>query len=106
MPVGFKRVLLVKYSSIITSTSVLASAIALAQSELDSVHIFPRENAQVLPSANVAAAPGHRHTIKQNIDLVLVPVRKSAIFCACTRRRDTTRVVSNPSDDSLKVKAG
>ena len=76
MPVGFKRVLLVKYSSIIASTLVLASAIALAQSELDSAHIFPRKNAQMLASANVAASPAsaYMHAIKQNVDLVLVPV--------------------------------
>ena len=76
MPVGFKRVLLVKYSSIIASTLVLASAIALAQSELDSAHIFPRKNAQMLASANVAASPAsaYMHESKQNVDLVLVPV--------------------------------
>jgi Ca-activated chloride channel family protein len=74
MPVGFKRVLLVKYASIIASTLVLASAIALAQSELDTAHIFPRESPQLLASGNVAASPGHMHAIKQNVDLVLVPV--------------------------------
>jgi Ca-activated chloride channel family protein len=74
MPVGFKRVLLLQYASIIASTLALASAIALAQSELDTAHIFPRENPQMLPSANVAASPGHMHAIKQNVDLVLVPV--------------------------------
>jgi Ca-activated chloride channel family protein len=74
MPDGFKRVLLVKHASIIASTLVLASAIALAQSELDTAHIFPRENPQMLASANVAASPGHMHAIKQNVDLVLVPV--------------------------------
>src|ERR1700694_1996769 len=74
MPVGFKRVLLLKYASIIASTLVLASAIALAQSGLDTAHIFPRENPQMLASANVAASPGHMHAIKQNVDLVLVPV--------------------------------
>ena len=72
MPVGFKRPLLVKYSSIIASTLALAPAISLAQSELDSAHIFPRENAHMLASANVAASPGHMHAIKQNVDLVLV----------------------------------
>jgi Ca-activated chloride channel family protein len=74
MPVGSKRVLLVKYASIIASTLVLASAIALAQSELDAAHIFPREDPPMLASANVAASPGHMHAIKQNVDLVLVPV--------------------------------
>jgi Ca-activated chloride channel homolog len=74
MPVGLKRVLLVKYASIIASTLVLASAIAWAQSELDTAHIFPRENPQMLASANVAGSPGHMHAIKQNVDLVLVPV--------------------------------
>jgi len=73
MPVGFKRVLLLKYASIIVSIFVLASAIAWAQSELDTAHIFPRENPQMLASANVAS-PGHMHAIKQNVDLVLVPV--------------------------------
>src|SRR4029077_1008601 len=66
--------LLVKYSSIIASTLALAPAIALPQSELDSAHVFPRENAQMLASANLAASPGHMHAIKQNVDLVLVPV--------------------------------
>jgi len=74
MPVGFKRILLLRYASIIASTLVLASAIALAQSELDTAHIFPRENPQMLASANLAASPGHMHAIKQNVDLVLVPV--------------------------------
>jgi len=74
MPVGCKRVLFVKYASIIASIFVLASAIAWAQSELDTAHIFPRENPQMLASANVAASPGHMHAIKQNVDLVLVPV--------------------------------
>jgi Ca-activated chloride channel family protein len=74
MPVGFRRVLLLKYASISASTLALASAIALAQSELDTAHIFPRENPQMLASANVAASPGHMHAIKQNVDLVLVPV--------------------------------
>lgn len=74
MPVGCKRVLLLKYASIIASTLVLASAVALAQSELDTAHIFPRENPQMLASANVAASAGHMHAIKQNVDLVLVPV--------------------------------
>src|SRR6202049_2256307 len=74
MPVGFKRVLLVKYASIIASTLILASAIALAQSQLDAAHIFPRENPQMLASANIAASPGRMHAIRQNVDLVLVPV--------------------------------
>jgi len=74
MPVGSKRVLLGKHASIIASTLVLASAIALGQSELDAAHIFPRENPQMLASANVATSPGHMHAIKQNVDLVLVPV--------------------------------
>ena len=74
MPVGFKRILLLRYASIIASTLVLASAIALAQSELDTAHIFPRENPQMLASANLATSPGHMHAIKQNVDLVLVPV--------------------------------
>jgi len=74
MPVGFKRILLLRYASIIASTLVLASAIALAQSELDTAHIFPRENPQMLGSANLATSPGHMHAIKQNVDLVLVPV--------------------------------
>src|SRR6202049_4709434 len=74
MPVGCKRVLFVKYASIIASIFVLASAIAWAQSELDTAHIFPRENPQMLASANVAGSPGHMHAIKQNVDLVLVPV--------------------------------
>jgi len=74
MPVGFKRILLLRYDSIIASTLVLASAIALAQSELDTAHIFPRENPQMLASANLATSPGHMHAIKQNVDLVLVPV--------------------------------
>jgi len=74
MPVGFKRILLLRYASIIASALVLASAIALAQSELDTAHIFPRENPQMLASANLATSPGHMHAIKQNVDLVLVPV--------------------------------
>jgi Ca-activated chloride channel family protein len=74
MPVGCKRVLLLKYASIIASTLLLSSAFALAQSELDTAHIFPRENPQVLASANVAALPGTMHAIRQNVDLVLVPV--------------------------------
>ena len=74
MPVGFKRVLFVKYAPIVASTLVLASAIALAQSELDTAHIFPRENPQMLAAANVATSPEHMHAIKQNVDLVLVPV--------------------------------
>jgi Ca-activated chloride channel family protein len=74
MPVGLKGVLLLKYASISASTLALASAIALAQSELDTAHIFPRENPQMLASANLAASPGHMHAIKQNVDLVLVPV--------------------------------
>jgi Ca-activated chloride channel family protein len=74
MPVGFKRILLLRYASIIASTLVLASAIALAQSELDTAHIFPRENPQMPASANLAASPGYMHAIKQNVDLVLVPV--------------------------------
>lgn len=74
MPVGFKRILLLRYDSIIASTLVLASAIALAQSELDTAHIFPRENPQMLASANLATSLGHMHAIKQNVDLVLVPV--------------------------------
>jgi len=74
MPVGFKRILLLRYASIIASTLVLASAIGLAQSELDTAHIFPRENPQMLASANLATSPGHMHAIKQNVDLVLVPV--------------------------------
>jgi Ca-activated chloride channel family protein len=74
MPVGFKRILLLRYASIIASTLVLASAIALAQSELDTAHIVPRENPQMPASANLAASPGYMHAIKQNVDLVLVPV--------------------------------
>ena len=74
MPVRFKRVLLLKYAAIIASTLVLASAIALAQSELDTAHIFPRENPQMLARTGVAASPAHMQTIKQNVDLVLVPV--------------------------------
>src|SRR5260370_3351807 len=74
MPVGFKRVLLLKYASIIASTLLLSSAFAWAQSELDAAHIFHRENPQMLASANVAAASGPMHAIKQNVDLVLVPV--------------------------------
>ena len=74
MPVGFKRILLLRYASIIASALVLASAIALAQSELDTAHIFPRENPHMLASANLVASPGHMHAIKQNVDLVLVPV--------------------------------
>src|ERR1700730_9111907 len=74
MPVGCKRVLLLKYASIIASMFVLASAIAGAQSEFDTAHIFPRENPQMLANANLAASPGHMHVIKQNVDLVLVPV--------------------------------
>ena len=74
MPVGCKRVLLLKYASIIASSLLLASAIAPAQSELDSAHIVPRENSQVLASGHVAASPGPMHAIKQNVDLVLVPV--------------------------------
>jgi len=74
MPAGFKRVLLLKYASIIAPTLFLASAIALAQSQLDSAHIFPREHPQMLASASVAASPGRMHAIRQNVDLVLVPV--------------------------------
>src|SRR3981081_738486 len=77
MPVGFERVVLRKlrrYLSVASSTLVLASAIVFAQSELDSAHIFPRETPQMLASANVAGSPGRMHVIKQNVDLVLVPV--------------------------------
>jgi len=74
MPVGFKRARLLKYASIIASTLLLSAAFALAQSELDTAHIFPRENPQVLASANLASSPGPMHAIKQNVDLVLVPV--------------------------------
>src|SRR5260370_15011242 len=74
MPVGCKRVLVLKYASRIASSLLLASAIAPAQSELDSAHIVPRENSQVLASGHVAASPGPMHAIKQNVDLVLVPV--------------------------------
>jgi Ca-activated chloride channel family protein len=74
MPAGFERVLLLKYASIVASTLVVASAIAFAQSDLDSAHIFPRQTPQMLASASVAGSPGHTHVIKQNVDLVLVPV--------------------------------
>src|ERR1700730_1205164 len=74
MPVGFKRVLLLEFASIIASTLVLASAITLAQSEFDTAHVFPRENPEMLASPNLAASPAHMPTIKQNVDLVLVPV--------------------------------
>jgi Ca-activated chloride channel homolog len=74
MPVGFQRVVLLKYASIVASTLVLVSAIAFAQSELDSAHIFPRETPQMLASANLVGSPAHMHRIRQNVDLVLVPV--------------------------------